>query len=233
MKGRDAARPREKGRAATAGNKRGVGSSSSGSGEDIRTIFNGRRAGNLVHQVIVEVEIVIVAKIVFVGRVDAIVGGGDGVLLVLAVGVHGSGYSGVGVLRLERRRRRRLRGGDVGLICVGETGAVSVGRTVQAGAAQELLGSLVSDFAKGLGLMGSERVDVGVVVVVLVASVRVGVSVAVAVGVCVCASVRAKLIVPRVAVILCRRGFLMLEINRVCWRRGEQGAKRLAKSWLA
>lgn len=85
------------------------------------------------------------------------------------------------------------------------------------------------------------RVRVNVVVVVVVVAsvvvvpvlvrVRIKLRVQVAVAVFDGTSVRAaELVVPRVAMILCRRGFLMLKINRVCWRGGKRGAKRLARS---
>lgn len=119
---RDAARPRKERTAATATAARSSNSSGrSTSRGDIRTIFNGRRAGNLVHQVVVEVEIAIVAEVLFVGGVDAIVGGDNGVLLMLAVGVHGGSGGSVWVLGLESRR--------VVLVGVGWVGAVAVGRT--------------------------------------------------------------------------------------------------------
>jgi hypothetical protein len=172
LKGRNAARPGE-GKAVDRGSSRGSGG--------IHTVFNGWGAGNLVHHVVVEVEVVVVAN-VFVGRVDAIVSG-DNVVLIVMVSkrVHVGGYRSFGVVRVED--------GDVGTLISNKTVvggieavAVSVGQTVLARGTQEVLGSLVGDFAKRLGLVRSEGMGMVVMKVVRVVDVWVSGSV------CNCAS---------------------------------------------
>lgn len=169
LKGRNAARPWE-GKAVDRGSGRGSGG--------IHTVFNGWRAGNLVHHVVVEVELLVVSEVLFVGRVDAIVDGDNVVLIVLlSKRVHAGGFSSFGV-----------EDGDVGTL-VSQTASVgfevvdvAVGRTVSAWATQEVLGSLVGDFAKRLGLVRSNGMVMVVMKVVRVVDVWVSGSV------CKCAS---------------------------------------------